>query len=36
MHNVAVSQGRCDTKLVTAVENNRLFGLVYKTTSGMG
>ncbi len=25
-----------DTKLVTAVENNCLFGLVHKTTSGVG
>jgi len=25
-----------DTKLVAAVQNDRLFGLVYKNTPGMG
>ncbi len=32
----AMDIAELDTKPVTAVENNCLFGLVYKSTSGMG
>ncbi|DBA84749.1 TPA: hypothetical protein ACH3X1_005794 [Trebouxia sp. C0004] len=32
---LAVDISELDTKLVTATERNKLFGLVYKNTSGM-
>ncbi len=32
---LAVDISELDTKLVTATEGNKLFGLVYKNTSGM-
>ena len=32
---LAMDIAELDTKLVTAAENDRLFGLVYKTTFGM-
>ena len=32
---LAVDISELDTKLVTATEGNKLFGLVYKTPSGM-
>ncbi len=33
---LAMDIAELDTKLVTAVDNNRLFGLVYTNSSGMG
>jgi hypothetical protein len=33
---LAMDIAELDTKLVTAVQNDRLFGLVYKNTPGMG
>jgi hypothetical protein len=33
---LAMDIAELDTKLVTAVEDDCLFGLIYKNTSGMG